>query len=868
MSRPLVIVESPAKAKTIAQFLGPDFDVEASIGHIRDLPKSAKEIPAAYKAHKWSRLGVDVENEFKPLYVVPAERKDQVKKLREIMKNASELYLATDEDREGESIAWHIVDVLSPKIPVKRMVFHEITKHAIEEAVNNWRELDRKLVDAQEARRILDRLYGYEISPVLWKKVMPKLSAGRVQSVAVRMIVERERARMKFKRAAWWDLTAEFESDNSAFKAVMQSVNGRKLATGKDFNSEAQLQKDLLLLDKEKAESLRKVLLKAQSKVSSIEKKPVKRSPAPPFMTSTLQQEAARKLKFGAAKTMKLAQSLYESGWITYMRTDSLVLSGQAINAARQLAKSIYGKEVLPDSPRAYSSKVKNAQEAHEAIRPAGETWKSLETAYSKLSKDEARLYELIWKRTLAAQMKDASGFSVTIKINAETTQSAEFLGAGPVSAEFVTSGTVITDPGFLSVYEESSDEDAGLESTGDAFLPDLNEGQVLKILSIESKDHLTSPPSRYTDASLVKAMEELGVGRPSTYANVIETILKRNYVFRKGLALVPSFIAFAVTGLLEEYFPQIVDYNFTAEMEDDLDAIANGEKQMVPYLKELYFGKNSKMGLKDLVSNHLSEIDAREVNSIVIGKDPDGTEIVVRPGRYGPFIARGDDRVSIAEDQAPDELTVEKAIELLNAPSSDRVLGLHPETKENIYVKTGRFGPYIQMGEGGGTTKPKVVALFSDMNVADVTLDEAHKLLDLPRLVGIHPDTGMEIYAQNGRYGPYLTMGKETRSLASESEIFTVTLDEAVARFREKKTYARQSSVLKELGKDPETGNVILIKNGRFGPYITDGDINASLKSNQSPNNITLEKALEMLEEKRINLPKERSSKKLKNAG
>ena len=849
MPKPLVIVESPAKAKTIGQFLGSDFDVESSIGHIRDLPRNAADVPAAYKGEPWARLGVDVDNGFKPLYVVTRDKRDQVKKLKSLVKDASELFLATDEDREGESIAWHLLEVLAPTVPVKRMVFHEITKAAIERSVRDWRELDRRLVDAQETRRILDRLYGYEVSPVLWKKVSAGLSAGRVQSVATRLVVERERARMRFSAASYWDLSGVFSDDNatdsSPFPAGLVSVDGRRLATGKDFDEKGSLNRgDVILLDEGAARGLVDRLADAEFRVRSVEEKPWRRSPHPPFMTSTLQQEAGRKLRFPAARTMRVAQNLYESGYITYMRTDSTTLSSEALEAARSQARALYGDQYLPTKPRRYDKKVKNAQEAHEAIRPAGDTWKTPDE--TGLHGDQRRLYELVWMRTVASQMADAEGRSVTARLGGMSTAGED--------AEFSASGRVITFPGFLRAYVEGSDDpDADLEDR-EVRLPPLTAGDPLAVVSLEPEGHTTQPPSRYTEASLVKAMEDMGVGRPSTYASILDTIEGRGYVWKKGSALVPSWTAFAVVGLLEHHFSELVDYGFTAAMEDDLDEIARGDQESVPWLNRFYFG-NGQVGLKELVSHNLGEIDAREINSIPIGGPDSG--IVVRVGRYGPYVQRGEDeRAAIPEDLAPDELTVDKAVQLLEAGSSDRVLGTDPESGQEVVVKAGRFGPYVQVGdvtEGDG--RPRTASLFKSMDPSSVSLDEALRLLTLPRVVGIDPGDDHEIVASNGRYGPYLKKGNDTRSLENEEQLFTVTLDDALRLFAQPKTPRGRSASaapLRELGTDPVSGTQIVLREGRYGPYVTDGTTNASLRKGDSIEDLTPERAQELLADRR----------------
>ena len=867
MPKPLVIVESPAKAKTIARFLGADYDVESSIGHIRDLPRNAADVPPAYKSESWSRLGVDVDNDFKPLYVVSREKRDQVRKLKEMVKQASELYLATDEDREGESIAWHLLEVLAPRVPVKRMVFHEITRPAIERAVREWRELDRRLVDAQETRRILDRLYGYEVSPVLWKKVMPSLSAGRVQSVATRLLVERERERMRFTAASYWDLAGRFQAaegdDRAVFGASLVELDGRRLATGRDFDEDGRVVRaDAVVLDEAGARALAARLEDAPFAVRSVEEKPWRRTPHAPFMTSTLQQEAGRKLRFSAARTMRVAQDLYESGYITYMRTDSTTLSEEALNAARNQARSLYGDQYVPAAPRRYEKKVKNAQEAHEAIRPAGDTFRTPEQ--TGLSGDARRLYELVWMRTVASQMSDAVGQSVAVRLGATSSAGED--------AEFATSGRVITFPGFLRAYVEGSDDpDADLEDR-EVRLPALAVGDALDVESMEADGHTTSPPARYTEASLVKALEERGVGRPSTYASILDTIQNRGYVWKKGSALVPSWTAFAVIGLLERHFGELVDYGFTASMEEDLDGIANGDREAVPWLTRFYFGAEQdgqrRPGLKEMVSEHLGEIDAREINSIAIGGPDSG--IVVRVGRYGPYVQRqgeGDgagERASLPEDLAPDELTVARAVELLEAGSSDRELGPDPQSGLPVVVKAGRYGPYVQVGTAedlaASGEKPRTASLFRTMDPATVSLEDALRLLELPRVVGVDPADGEEIVATNGRYGPYIKKGSDSRSLESEEQLFSVDLDQALAILAQPKARRGRGQAappLRELGPDPESGAPIVLKEGRFGPYVTDGTTNASLRKGDTVEGLTPERAAELLADRRSAPPK-----------
>jgi DNA topoisomerase I len=882
--RRLVIVESPAKAKTIKGYLGPGYIVEASVGHIRDLPNGAAEVPEKYTGEV-RRLGVDVEHDFAPIYVVNADKKAQVKKLKDLLKDSDELYLATDEDREGEAIAWHLQEVLKPKVPVKRMVFHEITKAAIQAAVANPRQLNQKLVDAQETRRILDRLYGYEVSPVLWKKVMPRLSAGRVQSVATRLVVERERERIAFRSAEYWALTGTFStgragdpSDPSSLVARLQSVDGRRVAQGRDFDSLGQLKgANVLHIDEANARALAAALENTRFSVRSVESKPYRRSPYAPFRTTTLQQEASRKLGFGAKATMQVAQKLYENGFITYMRTDSTTLSDTAVAAARAQVTQLYGADYLPAQPRTYAGKVKNAQEAHEAIRPSGDRFRT--PAETGLTGDQFKLYELIWKRTVASQMKDATGNSVTVKIGGTASDGRD--------AEFSTSGKTITFHGFLKAYVEGADDPNAELDDRERRLPQVTEGDALAAEEITVDGHATKPPARYTEASLVKELEEREIGRPSTYASIIGTILDRGYVFKKGTALVPSFLSFAVVNLLEKHFGRLVDYDFTAKMEDDLDRIARGEAQSVPWLKRFYFGESTGDigaaaeagngdgdhlgGLKELVTD-LGAIDAREVSSFPVGND-----IVLRVGRYGPYIERGEkdseghQRADIPEDLAPDELNVELAEELLAKPSGDFELGADPATGHQIVAKDGRYGPYVTeiLPEGTPKTgknavKPRTASLFKTMSLDTVTLDDALKLMSLPRVVGADAE-GQEITAQNGRYGPYLKKGTDSRSLQSEDQLFTITLEEALEIYSQPKQRGRAAAKppLKELGADPVSGKPVVVKDGRFGPYVTDGETNATLRSGDSVETITPERGFELLAEKRAKGPAKKTAKK-----
>jgi len=857
----LVIVESPAKARTISKFLGPEFVVEASYGHVRDLPRGAGDVPEAYKGLPWARNGVDPDNDFKTLYVVPEDKKSQIRKLKALLKDADELYLATDEDREGEAISWHLLEVLSPRIPVRRMVFHEITQPAIERAVREWRELDMPLVDAQETRRILDRLYGYEVSPVLWRKVGKNLSAGRVQSVATRIVVERERARMTFRSAGWWDLEGRFQAaadaQRRAFPGSLAALGGVRLVSGKDFAEDGTLaaKGPVVRLDEAAALRLRDGLDGAVLTVRTVEDRPYTARPQAPFITSTLQQEAGRKLRYDARRTMQVAQRLYENGYITYMRTDSTTLSETALTAARDQARSLYGPEYVPAQPRTYAKKVKNAQEAHEAIRPAGDTFRLPEQVRAELGPDEWRLYDLVWKRTVASQMADARGQTVQVRFGGTATTGED--------AEFATSGKVITFPGFLRAYVEGADDpDAELEDQ-ERPLPPLAVGDQLSVLDLDAKSHATSPPARYTEATLIKALEDLGVGRPSTYASILGTVQDRGYVWKKGTALVPSWTAFAVVTLLERHFTDLVDYAFTARLEDDLDEIANRSQERVPWLRDFYFGSDdansAHPGLKALVTDRVDEIDARDVNSIPIGTAADGQDIVVRVGRYGPYLQRGEDRASLPDDLVPDELTVERAEELLAAPQGPRQLGTDPVTGLEVSVRSGRFGAYVQLGEPpeGSKDKPRRASLFKTMTPEEVSLEEALALLSLPRVVGIDPADGEEITAQNGRFGPYLKKGTDSRSLAAEEQLLSVTLDEALAVYAQPKRGRGAGAAkppLRELGPDPVSGKPMVLKEGRFGPYVTDGETNASLqaRAGDTVEELTAERAAELLKIRR----------------
>lgn len=864
-SRRLVIVESPTKAASIARFLGDGYIVESSVGHIRDLPQNAAQIPAKYKGEKWARTGVDVEHEFEPLYVVTPRQKETLKRLKLQLAKADELYLATDEDREGEAIAWHLLAELKPKIPVKRMVFHEITPAAIQAAVENPRELDYALVDAQETRRILDRLVGYEVSPVLWKKIKPRISAGRVQSVATRLIVDRELERMAFKSASYWSLEAVLDAGAAAnpreFAAKLSALDSVSIATGSDFDSTGELKNKAILLTEGDAKLLATELSSAIFKVSKVETRAFTKRPAAPFRTTTLQQEAGRKLRFSADRTMKVAQALYEGGFITYMRTDSVNLSSQAITAARAAATERYGSEYVTGKPRTYASKVKSAQEAHEAIRPAGDFFRSPDEL--NLIGDQAKLYDLIWRRTLASQMADAKGETLSVQIDGAKTVT---LSSGPIStATFSASGTTITFPGFQKAYEESVDDDDEKKSPK---LPLLSEGAAVQPVNLESESHETRPPARYTEPSLVAKLEELEIGRPSTYASIINTITSRDYVYKKGSALVPTWLAFAVTNLLVHHFTDMVDYDFTAEMEGKLDAIAAGDLNRLFVLNEFYFGDDANDGLQKLVTD-LGDIDSRALCSFAIGTKEQ--PLTVRVWKDGASVE--DDkgrRASIPEDLAPADLTPESAEELLSRPAEDRVLGIDPVTGNQLQAKNGRYGPYVtEVLEvdpdlpKSKQPKPRTAGLLSSMDLTTLTLDDALKLLTLPRVVGVDAD-GVQITAHNGPRGPYLKRGNDNRSLDNEDQLFSLTLDEALEVYAKPKTFARSSAELKDLGEDPTTGKLVRVMNGRFGPYVTDGETNATLRKADSHEAMTIERASELLAEKRLkNLENPKPAKK-----
>ena len=856
----LVIVESPAKARKIGGFLGDDYVVEASVGHIRDLPQRAADIPKEFKKIAWAKEGVNIEEGFEPLYVINPDKRAKVSELKALMKDADELILATDEDREGEAIAWHLIEVLRPKIPIRRMVFHEITKEAIQKAANETRDLDYKLVDAQETRRVLDRLYGYRLSPVLWKKVMPRISAGRVQSVATRLIVERERERMAFISSKWWDLTAQCEA---GFNARLLSLDGKRVAATNDFDANGGLKEksvaNILLLDEGAANELVQSLSGKALTVKSTEESPRTERPKAPFTTSTMQQDAGSRLGWGAQLTMRVAQRLYENGYITYMRTDSVTLSQSAIESARASAKSLYGAEYIPATPRVYEGKSKNAQEAHEAIRPAGETFRTPGELAPELSRDEFSLYDLIWKRTIASQMSDAKKMQMRVDFDVETKTGG--------AAIFRANGSVVTFPGFLAAYEEIVEDKSGDDeaSESDKRLPAMAVGDSIKVSNYICEGHETKPPARYTEPTLVKKLEELGIGRPSTFASIMSTIQDRGYVSKRGRALVPTFLAFSVTGLLEQHFGKLVDYEFTASMEEDLDRIANGEEDRVTWLTKFFFGTEGNPGLEALAAD-LGAIDAQQINTMKMGED-----IEIRVGRFGAYIQKGigDDRkfANIPETMAPDELTLQVAIDLLAQPSGERELGIHPETNLPLIAKSGRFGPYItevfpepelvvdkKTGElkkprkKKDAPKPKTASLLSTMTLDTITIDDALKLMSLPRTLGNYDDVPITI--QNGRYGPYMTHGTDSRTLTAEEQLFDITLDEAIELYKQPKVRRRgvAKPPLKDLGIDPASQKPVLVKDGRFGIYITDGETNATLRRGDTVEFLTLERGLELL--------------------
>ena len=856
----LVIVESPAKARKIGGFLGDDYVVEASVGHIRDLPQRAADIPKEYKKIAWAKEGVNIEEGFEPLYVINPDKRAKVSELKALMKDADELILATDEDREGEAIAWHLIEVLRPKIPIRRMVFHEITKEAIKKAANETRDLDYRLVDAQETRRVLDRLYGYRLSPVLWKKVMPRISAGRVQSVATRLIVERERERMAFISSKWWDLTAQCEA---GFNARLLSLDGKRVAATNDFDANGGLKEksvaNILLLDEAGANELVQSLTGKSLTVKSTEESPRTERPKAPFTTSTMQQDAGSRLGWGAQLTMRVAQRLYENGYITYMRTDSVTLSQSAIESARSSAKSLYGADYIPATPRVYEGKSKNAQEAHEAIRPAGETFRTPGELAPELSRDEFSLYDLIWKRTIASQMSDAKKMQMRVDFDVETKTGA--------AAIFRANGSVVTFPGFLAAYEEIVEDKAGEDESADTDkrLPAMAVGDSIKVSNYICEGHETKPPARYTEPTLVKKLEELGIGRPSTFASIMSTIQDRGYVAKRGRALVPTFLAFSVTGLLEQHFGKLVDYEFTASMEEDLDRIANGEEDRITWLTKFFFGTEGNPGLEALAAD-LGAIDAQQINTMKMGED-----IEIRVGRYGAYIQKGvgDDRkfANIPETMAPDELTLQVAIDLLAQPSGERELGVHPETNLPLLAKSGRFGPYVtevfpepemvvdkKTGElkkprkKKDAPKPKTASLLSTMTLDTITIEDALKLMSLPRILGDYEE--VPITVQNGRYGPYMTHGTDSRTLTSEDQLFAITLDEAIELYKQPKVRRRgvAKPPLKDLGIDPASQKAVLVKDGRFGIYITDGETNATLRRGDNVEFLTLERGLELL--------------------
>ena len=850
----LVIVESPAKAKKIAGYLGDGYTVLASVGHVRDLASKASEIPAEDRKKPWAKLAVNVDDAFQPFYIIHDSKKATIKELKAALKNADELLLATDEDREGEAISWHLLEVLEPKVPVKRMVFNEITPEAIREAVQNPRELDMRLVDAQETRRVVDRLYGYPVSEVLWKKIGREAkSAGRVQSVAVRLVVDKERERIAFTAAQYWGIDAEFLP--GPFPGRLTSIDGAKVATGSDFDESGRLSREgAVQLDEQAANALVAVLAGRAFTVASVVQKPASKKPKAPFMTSTLQQEASSRLRWGAQRTMRVAQSLYENGYITYMRTDSTTLSEQAINAARNQARALYGAEYVPGEPRRYDRKVKNAQEAHEAIRPAGEVFRTPAEIAGELVGDEFALYDLIWKRTVASQMVNAQTATTTVKLTATATDGR--------SVEFTSSGTVVTFPGFMAALKDVANDDDERE------LPTLAEGQNVDAQSLTAEGHATKPPARYNEASLVAKLEELGIGRPSTYASIMSTILDRGYVWKKGSALVPSFTAFAVIRLLEEHFSALVDYDFTANMENVLDMVASGEIDRVQQLEAFWRGGHSVNGdfpgIKRLTED-LGSIDARGIATFPI----DGSDAYLRVGRYGAYVERGEERANIPVGLAPDELTADKAEELLAEPSGDRELGLDPESGNMILAKSGRYGPYVSevLPEGSPkSAKPRTASLFADMKPSTVTLEEALKLLSLPRIVGVDPGDSVEIKAQNGRYGPYLTKGTDSRSLESEEQIFTVTLEQALALFaqpKQRRGRGQAAAPLREVGTDPTSGRLIVVREGRFGAYVTDGETNATLRVVDDPMTVSIERASDLIAERRAKGPVKKTTKR-----
>ena len=874
----LVIVESPTKARTIKPFLPKDFVVKASVGHVRDLPNNAADIPAKLKKEAWSRTGVNVDADFAPLYVVPKDKKELVREMKAAVKRAKHIYFATDEDREGESISWHLLELLGPKVPFERLVFHEITRDAIHQALESPRAINEDLVQAQETRRIVDRLFGYEVSPLLWKKMLPKLSAGRVQSVAVRLLVERERARIRFKEAAYWGMKARFAKGGEEFEADLVQVDGKRVVTAKDFDPDTGELKRAskgtrdarVQLDGDAVSRIEAEIREAEAKVASVERKPFTASPQAPYVTSSLQQDANSKLRFQARHTMRLAQQLYENGFITYMRTDSTMLSNEAKGAARELIKERFGEQFLSEKVRYYRNKVKNAQEAHEAIRPAGGKFRAVEEVGKRLGPEAAKLYQMIWRRTVASQMRDARG----------TTSAVQIAVGG---AEFRANGRTIEFPGFLKAYGMHAGSESAKEGGADGAaavpyalrekaLPDLEADDILRLNAVESSEHRTQPPQRYTEGNLIKELERLGIGRPSTWATIVDLVQSRAYAFRRSGALVPTFTAMAVVGLLEKHFTQLADYQFTAELEDQLDAIARGELGRLDYLKRFYFGDGQaaqlayqdtrppkriadqveQSGLRDLIKSGEADIRPQDVCSLPIGTTPDGKEVEVRIGRYGPFLSDGDTRCGVPEALAPDELDVDKASEMLSvAGKGPEALGEDPQSGLPIYVKQGRFGPFVQLGDGDAKSDVKRASLLKGMAAETLDVETAMKLLSLPRVLGTHPNTDEEVVATNGRYGPFVRSGKEIRSLPADKDLFAVELDEAVALLAQEKPSRRSASrsePLKVVGKHPGTGAEIKLFSGRYGPYVTDGEVNASLPRGSEPNSVTVDVAVDLL--------------------
>jgi DNA topoisomerase-1 len=838
----LVIVESPAKAKTIGRFLGSGFVVQASIGHVRDLPSRSSELPPSLKKHKHARLGVDLDKDFEPLYVVPAEKREQIKTLKRLLESASALWLATDEDREGEAISWHLREVLAPKVPTHRLVFHEITREAIDEALQSPRDIDENLVAAQETRRILDRLYGYEVSPVLWRKIRTGLSAGRVQSVALRLLVDRERQRMAFRAAEYWDVTATFAAGGAKFDAVLRRLGSQRVAEGRDFDDATGkvASTDVCVLDAAAAKALVERLRGRRGRVVDVEEKPYTQRPSPPFTTSTLQQEAGRKLRYAASRTMRVAQRLYENGVITYMRTDSTTLSNEALTASRRFIAEQYGSEYLPKEPRLYATKVKNAQEAHEAIRPAGQAFQSVADVVRAHGDEAGGLYELIWMRTVASQMPDARGRRLSARVAVE-------------DAEFRATGSTIDFPGFQRAYVEGSDDPEAELAGRERLLPPLRAGQEVDVAAMEAEDHVTEPPPRYTEASLVKELDTRGIGRPSTWASIIQVLLDRDYAFAKGTALVPTFTGFAVVRMLERHFETLLDYEFTARMEDDLDAVSRGEAEGRAYLRRFYAG-NGETGLHDLVKAGLDRVDPREACRFELGS-AEGRTIEVRVGRYGLFVTDGEANASLPEDTVPDELTLERARALIaEAAEGPTTLGTDPETGKPVYVKTGPYGPYVQLGDAepgaGKGAKPKMVSLLPGMTMETLDLGTACRLLRLPRDLGPHPADGKPVEALTGRYGPYVKWGNESRSVPPETSLLDLTLPEALALLEQPRRRGRQAapSALKEIGAHPTSGAALKVMKGRYGPYVTDGTLNASLPKGRDAESLTVAEAVDLL--------------------